>query len=420
MAPRNTLEKIDLHKMTSAADPIAFPRSSEAKALSLVCAGHFVSHFYFLVLAPLFAIIKDDFGVSYTELGLALTAFNIMSAVMQTPVGFLVDRVGARVMLVGGILLGATALVAAALLPFFWAFVAMFALLGLANTVYHPADYAVLSHRISSSRMGQAFSFHLFAGFLGSAVAPASMLFAAALIGWRGAFLMAAALGLSIAAVMLVQGSVLDEHAPASALPRAAAGPVAAPPDRNLLMTPGVLLNFLFFMILSFATGGIQNYSVVALGALHQTPLAVGNVGLSSNLFMSAIGVLLGGWVASRTSRHAAVTVGGLVAGGASALAMAFFNMGPVVLAVVMGAGGFLTGLVMPSRDMLVRAVTPPGAYGRVFGFVTTGFNVAGVIAPLLYGSLLDHGSPFTVLLAIGLFWLACIPAVMINDLRRG
>jgi MFS family permease len=405
--------------MTSLAEPLAVPRPGETKVLSLICAAHFVSHYYVLVLAPLFIIIKADFGVSYTELGLALTVFNLVTAIMQTPVGFLVDRVGARVMLVGGMLLGAAALLIAALLPYYWLFVAMFGLLGLANTVYHPADYAVLSHRISQSRMGQAYSFHLFAGFLGSAVAPASLLFCAALIGWRGAFVVAAALGLVVAAWMALQGGAIDEHEPAPLPPRGADRADSPRSGRDILLTPGVLLNFVFFMILSFAGAGIQNYSVVALKALHDTPLAIGNAGLTANLLMSAVGVLLGGWVASRTTRHAPVAMAGLAAGGASVLAMAFFNMGPTALIIVMGTGGFLSGLVMPSRDMLVRAVTPPGAFGRVFGFVTTGFNVAGVMSPLLYGGLLDHGSPFAMLLTTALFWLACIPAVMINDLRR-
>jgi MFS family permease len=406
--------------MTSVVEPLAVPRSGETKVLSLICAAHFVSHYYVLVLAPLFIIIKTDFGVSYTELGLALTVFNLVTAIMQTPVGFLVDRVGARVMLVAGMLLGGAALLIAALLPYYWLFVAMFGLLGLANTVYHPADYAVLSHRISQHRMGQAYSFHLFAGFLGSAVAPASLLFCAAVIGWRGAFVVAASLGLTVAAWMALQGGVIDEQEPAPLLAPhnvERADPPAS--GRDILLTPGVLLNFVFFMILSFAGAGIQNYSVVALKALHDTPLAVGNAGLTANLLMSAVGVLLGGRVASRTTRHAPVAMAGLAAGGVSVLAMALFNMGPAALIVVMGTGGFLSGLVMPSRDMLVRAVTPPGAFGRVFGFVTTGFNVAGVMSPLLYGGLLDHGSPFAMLVITGLFWLACIPAVMINDLRR-
>lgn len=395
--------------------------ASERKVLTLICAGHFVSHFYLLVLAPLFPLIKADFGVTYTELGLALTVSNVVAAVAHTPTGFLVDRVGARIVLIGGLLLGSAALVGAGVLPSFWAFVAMFGVMGLANTVYHPADYAVLSQHIAPGRMGQAFSIHLFAGFFGSAVAPASMLLLAAWLGWRGAFLAAAMLGFAVAALITLQGAALDEKA-AARVRRTSETPetdAAAPSGGALLLSPAVLLKFAFFVLLALASSGISNYTVVALEALRGTTLALANVALSAYLALSAIGVLIGGWVASRTTRHAGVAMGGLAVSAVAILLIALFDMGPVLLVAVMATGGLFTGLVMPSRDMLVRAVTPPGAYGKVFGFVSTGFNIAGIIAPLVFGWLLDHGAPRVVLLTAGLCWLACIPTVMINVTRK-
>jgi MFS transporter, FSR family, fosmidomycin resistance protein len=297
--------------------------------------------------------------------------------------------------------------------------VAMFACLGLANTVYHPADYALLSHRVSAPRMGQAYSIHTFAGILGSAVAPASLLFLAESFGWRGAFLGAAALGFAVAALLVVMGGVLagrDKPAPhAKSDDHGAAG------ERSwrLLLVPPILLNFVFFIMLSLANGGVQNYSVVALEAMRGTPLAVANLALSCYLLMSALGVLAGGYAAARTQRHDGIAIAGLAANALVVLAIAFVDLAAPVLILLMSAAGLFQGLIMPSRDMLVRAVTPPGSFGKVFGFVTTGFNIAGMVAPLVFGWMMDQGNPQAVFLAAAAFGLASIPTVMLGAARR-
>jgi MFS family permease len=392
-------------------------RTTDTKVITLVSAAHFVSHYYILVLPPLFPLIRDEFAVSYVELGVALTAFNVISAAMQTPAGFLVDRVSARAVLVGGLVLGAGALALASVASAFWVFVAMFAFLGLANTVYHPADYALLSHRISAPRMGKAYSIHTFSGILGSAVAPASLLFLAASFGWRGAFLGAAALGFAVAALLMLGGDAIagrDEPA------RPAQGPGATGESNwRLLLTPAILLNLVFFIMLSLANGGVQNYSVVAFEALRGTPLALANVALSAYLLMSALGVLAGGYAAARTSRHDGIVIAALAANALAVLALALFDVAAPLLILLMSAAGLFQGLAMPSRDMLVRAVTPPGSFGKVFGFVTTGFNIAGMVAPLIFGWLMDQGNPQAVLLASAAFGLATIPTVLATVARR-
>jgi FSR family fosmidomycin resistance protein-like MFS transporter len=390
----------------------------DTKVITLVSAAHFVSHYYILLLPPLFPLVRAEFGVSYVELGAALAAFNVIAAAMQTPAGFLVDRVSARAVLVGGLVLGASAFGVASMLSSFWAFVAMFALAGLANTVYHPAEYALLSHRVAPSRMGKAYSIHTFAGILGSAVAPASLLFFAASFGWRGAFLGAAALGFAVAALLMVTGDVLAGRDQPWAKSRAQ-DQDAGHASWRLLLTPPILLNFVFFIMLSLAGGGVQNYSVVALEALRGTPLAVANVALSAYLLMSAIGVLIGGYVAARASRHDGVVIAGLAANALTVLGVAFLDLAAPWLILLMAAAGLFQGLTMPSRDMLVWAVTPAGSFGKVFGFVTTGFNIAGMVAPFIFGWLMDRGNPEAIFLVSAAFGLATIPTVMITVARR-
>ena len=167
-------------------------RFGELRVVGPVCAAHFVSHYYMIMLAPLFAFVRADYGVGYTDLALALTAFNVVSAVFQTPAGFLVDRIGARGVLIAGVALGTAAFAVAGLVNSFVVFIAMYAVAGLGNTVYHPADYSLLSHHAPPSRIGQVFSFHTFSGILGAAVAPATLLAMQSRFGWRGAYVGAA------------------------------------------------------------------------------------------------------------------------------------------------------------------------------------------------------------------------------------
>ena len=204
--------------MTQAVElPLPSTRAAETKLVTSVCFAHFVSHYYIMLLAPLFIFVREDYGVSYTELGLALTAFHVVSAVLQTPAGFLVDRVNARHVLIAGLLIGAVAFAIAGLIHSFWVFVAMFALAGLGNTVYHPADYALLGRYVPAERVGRVFSYHTFSGMLGNAAAPATLVYLHSVIGWRGAFLVAAALGVVAALVLALQS---EPPAPATAKPR--------------------------------------------------------------------------------------------------------------------------------------------------------------------------------------------------------
>ena len=399
--------------MAQATDLRSTPiRSGDARVIGLVGAAHFISHYYFLLLPPLFPFIRADYGVSYTELGLAIAAFSVVSAAFQTPTGFLIDRMGARRILIAGLTLGATAVLTMGLVRSFPLLVVMMAFNGLANTVYHPADYAILAHVISSKRIGHAFSVHTFAGMLGTAAAPASLLFLQSFVGWRGAFIVAAIMGFAVAALLALAHERLFERVQAAPRLRPAQAGAAAEPGWRLLASAPILQSLLFFALLAVTSGGISNYSVAALGALYDTPLTIANTALSSYLLMSAIGVLIGGLLVGRTARHGLVASLGLLATGLAALVVGTADLGTVLLILAMSAGGLASGIIMPSRDMIVRAATPAGSYGKVFGFVTTGFNIGGILAPPVYGALIDHGHPRAVFLVIGVATLVAIVTV--------
>jgi MFS transporter, FSR family, fosmidomycin resistance protein len=402
--------------MTEAAEvlPARTIRPAESRLIAGVCAAHMMSHYYMLMLAPLLAFIRDDFNVSYTELALALTVFNVVSGVLQTPVGFLVDRVGARFVLLAGLFLSSISFAIAGVVDSYWVFIAMYGVAGLGNTVYHPSDYSLLSRHAPSERLGQVFSYHTFAGMVGSAIAPVTLLYMQSQFGWRGAYIGAAIFGLIVLVVLAAQPE------PAVRVARAARSPARERTDLvdtgwRLLLSPPILLNLAFFTLISIMGGGLNTYLVVALGALHSTPTAIANVALTALLAMGAVGVLVGGLLAGRTRNHAIVAASGLTVGGIVTALVGLFDFGPVLLIVVMGFSGFCVGMTYPSRDMLVRAVTPPNAYGKVFGFVSTGFNIGASIAPIMYGMLMDHGQPRAVFLVSAAVSLLCVSTVIVG-----
>lgn len=395
--------------MTEATDlTFTARRADDTRLVMGVSAAHFVSHFYMLVLPPLFAFLRADYNVNYTEIGLALTVFMAVSAILQTPAGFLVDRYSARLLLAAGVLLGAASLVIAAMVNSYWVLVGAFGLMGLANTVYHPSDYTLLSRHVAPERMSRAYSIHTFSGLLGGAIAPAMMLALHGWFGWRGAFLGAAALGCVVAALFLI----LSEGAPARAA-KPQAGNAAPDTSWRLLLSRPILVNFVFFALMAFCSFGFMNFSVVALGALYGTKTSIANMALTGYLFLSALGVLAGGMISARFPHHGLTAAIGMALSGLSALIIGMVDLDAPVLIVIASLGGFFFGVLLPARDMILRAATPAGAFGKVFGFVTNGFNIGGIVTPLVYGALLDHGAPRLVFFVIALSAVGAILMVM-------
>jgi MFS family permease len=362
-------------------------RSDEQfRTLAAISTAHWVSHFHIFVLPMLFPFLKQQLGVGYIELGFALTVFAITSALTQAPIGYLADHLGARKILLMGLCLGGFALIMLGVrLSYPW-LIASAATLGLANSVYHPANYAILSAHMNEARMGRAFSIHTFAGFLGGAVAPAIVAALVATIGGQGALMVSGAVGPFVALLLLVIG-VPD----ASAGDRKVAG---TDMPRQSVITPALVTLTIFFMLLSLSSAGIGNFGVVALMSGYDVTFSAANLALTCYLGASAVGVLAGGFLADHTRRHGQVAAACFAVNAAIVFMIAAFSLPPLLITAAMGSAGFLGGVIAPSRDMLVRNAAPPGAAGRAFGIVSTGFNLGGIVSPLLFGWIMDQNLP--------------------------
>jgi FSR family fosmidomycin resistance protein-like MFS transporter len=367
--------------------------------LVVVSAAHLVSHFYILVLPVLIPLLKDALRVGFFEIGLALTTFNVVSGLTQAPMGFVVDRAGPRLVLVAGLCLGGLAFALLALWTTYTVLIAVALLAGLANCVYHPADYALLADAIPERRIGRAFSVHTFAGFAGGALAPPILLGVAAYAGLSAALLVGGLVGPAVAALLLVGGKV------GGASPRSRGSESAgASHGFASVLSPAILGLTGFFTLLALSNGAIQSFSVVALLATQEVTLASANIALTAYLSSAALGVLAGGFLADRTTSHGYVAAVGFGLTTAIIAGIATLSLSAPLIIGAFGLAGFLSGIIMPSRDMLVRKAAPPGMVGRAFGIVSTGFNIGGIIGPLLFGWIMDNGSPRWVFGASAIF----------------
>jgi MFS family permease len=326
---------------------------------------------------------------------------------LRAPIGYLADRVGARKILLAGLTLGGAALIMLGLHLSYASLIASAVLLGLANSVYHPADYAILSAHMDEARMGRAFSIHTFAGFLGGALAPAIVAALVAVSGGHGALIVSGAIGIAVALLLPALGipdASSADHAVDGAVPR------------QSVVTPTIIMLTAFFMLLGLSTSGIGNFGVVALMSGYAISFSAANVALTALLGFSAAGVLAGGFLADRTHRHGQLAAACFALNAGIVLVIALVNLPPALLTVAMASAGFLGGVIAPSRDMLVRNAAPAGAAGRAFGIVSTGFNFSGIISPLLFGWIMDYGLPYLVFGVSAMFMAFTVALALLTD----
>ncbi|MBB2486569.1 MFS transporter [Mitsuaria sp. WAJ17] len=378
--------------------------------ISLIGLAHGTSHFFHMLLPPLFPVFIREFGLSYSELGLLVTTFFVISGIGQALAGFLVDRTGARPVLFAALSCFVLASIAAGTAHGFAGLMLAAALAGLGNSPFHPVDFTILNKRVSPARLGHAFSVHGISGNLGWASAPVFLIGLSELSGqWRLAYLGTALLALAVMALLLWQREAIDDSQGSWAheKPGHAAAAVKEEHPLAFLRLPSVWLCFSFFFFTTAALTAIQSFASPALATMYGIPVRSTAFVVTGYMLAGAAGMVLGGFVVARGAQLER-TIALAMASAAAALcltATGWLSVGPAL--VVASLAGFGTGLAGPSRDMLIKRAAPPGATGRVYGTVYSGLDIGFALAAPVFGALMDHGQ------AHGIFYGAALALLM-------
>ena len=369
-----------------------------------------MSHFYWMVWPPMAIAVTAAFQITYLEFGAIVTCFALAAGVGQTPVGFLVDRVGGRSVLIAGVVLEAGGIGCMGLASEYWQLLVLAVIAGLGHTVFHPADYSIISAGVSKQRLGRAFAFHSFSGYVGFAVAPVFMTEIERYADWRAAFLCAGALGLISALLVVWQGSALGadstkrrERATNDAETASSGGHSSVADGLKLLLSIPILMCFLYFVLHQIGVGGLRNFLPAALHELYGVSQVSAGRTLSIFMIGTAAGILSGGFLADRVGPRISTAAMTLVPGAFIVSLIGWIDLPLPVLIALLAIAGFLIGLLVSSRDLLLRSVTPDGSMGKVMGFASTGSNFGGALIPVLLGYLMDLQAYSWI------FWLSAI-----------
>jgi len=371
----------------------------------LLSNGHFLSHFYVLCLPPLFLVWQKAFDVSFAELGLTVALMSGTTAILQTPLGFLVDRFGSRVFLVGGVLLMCLSMAAMGLATNFWQILGLATLSGIGNSVIHPCDYAIITGSVDHERMGASFAMHTFSGNLGFAAGPPVMALLAVTIGWRASLLLVGLLGLPVVLSILWQSAILKDqvrHEPEQA--------GEAVSGRALLFSRTMLLFFGFYLLGSMAGAGVQAWLITVLHAVKGMDLAIASAALTGYMAGSTCGVLLGGWFADAYRKYVqGFAVSLTIVSAALVLVVAILLLPASAVIGLMFVSGMALGASRTPRDVMLKEASPPGQIGKVFGFVSAGLPLGSALTPVPFGMLIDHHHPELVLILVAGLLLASL-----------
>lgn len=394
--------------LTSGTAAPSVPMKQDATVIGLVGLAHASSHFGHLILPLLFPVFMQEFGLSYSQLGLLMTAFFVVSGVGQACAGFVVDRFGARPLMFIALSLFVVACVTASFVTGYMGLMLVAVLAGLGNATFHPVDFTILNQRVSAPRLGYAFSAHGLSGNLGWALAPVFFAGLGAIIGWRQTYLAAAVLFVVVIAVLATQRQHLLTTVARKAEP--VAGGLKAEHDMAFMKLPVVWWCFGFFLLSTMTLAVVQSYAVSILKAMHGVSFEAATYTISSYMLCGAVGMFIGGFVAAK-SKHSDRVVAWAMAAGAALLALCGTGwLGATGTMVVLAITGFAVGIGGPSRDMMIKKATPKGATGRVYGLVYSGLDTGFAVSPLVFGVFMDRGwygatllgAAFVLLLSVG------------------
>jgi len=367
----------------------------------LIGNGHFLSHFYVLCLPPMFLAWQEAFQVSFAELGMTIMLMSGTTALLQTPVGFLVDKYGARPFLIGGTLIMSLALASMSLATSFWQIMVLATLSGVGNSVIHPSDYAILSGSVDKEKMGRSFALHTFSGNLGFSAGPPVAAFLMAAFGWRSTLAIVGLMGIPVVLSIVLQSRILKDQV------REVAHGAVKMSGRDLLTSRTMILFFMFFMLGAMAGGGVQSWLVTVLHTFKGIELKLAATALTAYMLGSTTGVLVGGWFADTFKKHILPFVTGLtVLSSVLVIGVDWLPLPALAIVGMMFLSGLALGASRTPRDVMLKDAAPPGQIGKVFGFVSAGLPLGSAITPVPFGILIDKGHPELVLVLVAVILL--------------
>lgn len=389
--------------------------AGERRTLALICTGHFMSHFWSITLPALFTVLSQVFNVNFVQLGLMMTVYSIANAVCQIPCGVIVDRYGPKWILVGGIFLNGFAFAGCALAPNYAILLILMLIAGSGQAVFHPADYAVLSALFPKERAGKTYAVHTFMGFSGGAAAPIIVAGMASLFNWQVSLAVTGLVGIGVGLLIaaLMESPELEAAAPAAVTEHKRESGGSWRTGVSYMLSPTLLLIFGFFVFSSMYMSGIRSFLPSTLTSLFVMSNGTANAMLTAFMTALAIGVLVGGVFADRTSNQGRFINGCMLIGVVLMVLIALFRMPDWVLFLVLIVAGLAQGAVSPSRDKMVREAAPQGSAGKSFAFVSVGLSVGGIVAPLVLGWLLDQGDAALVFWVLAAFSLVAMVTVL-------
>jgi MFS family permease len=392
---------------------------NDAEVIGLISVAHGTSHFYHLILAPLFPWLKVEFGLSYAELGFLMTMFFIVSTIMQAAAGFWVDHSGPLKVLFFGVAMLAVSAVVLAFSNGYWTLLIGACLAGLGNGVFHPADYTLINRRVSPERVAHAYSMHGVSGALGWAVSPAVLVAVTTLYDWRTALLVASLIACVILIILFARRHILMGSQEQRDIEESARKNTSVL-SLDFLKLPMVWMCWGFFFLSALALSGVQSFAPTAMQLLYDLPIALTTTAYSTYMLASAGGMFIGGFIAVRAQFPERVIAVGLVLGSAISILIAMTLVSGSAMMTLFTVMGFCVGIAGPSRDLMIRSATPKEASGRVFGIVYSGLDFGLAIGPLMFGLLMDWRMVPGVFIMIAVFLiLALLTAYRVGDSTR-
>jgi len=389
-------------------------RASDVRVIGLISLAHGSSHFFHLILPPMFPWLKAEFGFNYAELGLLMTIFFVVSCIVQAASGFLVDRIGARPVLFTGIGLLALAALTYSQSNGYGMLVLGAVIAGCGNGIFHPVDYTLINHKISPANLPYAYSIHGVTGYLGWAAAPAFMVAMTAVFDWRIAFLGAAVLEALVLLILWINRARLVDDVKArreeSQNDHAINNPGSAPLSTfGFMRLPAVWLCWIFFFFSMAATTGLQSFAPTALFEIYELSVSSGNYYLTLMSMGGAGGMLLGGYLATRIKVPERIITMCFTVNIVMGLLLATGQLPPEIILLAFVVIGLGLGIAAPSRDLMIRSATPSGSSGRVYGIVYSGIDLGAALSPLVFGIFLDIGLPKFLFIGVALLQLMII-----------